>query len=184
MTAETFRDPHLAGLAPRLEALRVRTMTVVAGLSAGQLEAVPPGGGWSVAQVLEHLCRGNEAYFGPMAAAIASARRSGRAPRKHRPSLFGRLLLAAIAEPNRLRLPTTPRMMPLEVRGGVIEAWLDSLARLEGLAHVADGADLRERLWSPLAPVPLNLGDAFAVLVTHGERHLGQAERARRAIGA
>lgn len=184
MPAAPFRDPLLAALAPRLAALEGRTRVVVAGLAGDDLARTPPGGGWSVAQVFEHLCRGNEAYFAPMAAAITSARRHGRASRPHRHSFFGRLLLGAIAESNPRRLPTTPKMTPLAVREGVVERFLATLARIEALAREADGADLRERLWSPIAPVPLNLGDAFAILVTHAERHLAQAERARRAIGA
>lgn len=184
MTTAPFQDPHLAALAPRLAALEARTRAAVAGLSAGQLAQAPPGGGWSVAQVFEHLCRGNEAYFVPMAAAIAAARRRGRPPRPHRPSLVGGLLVRAIAESNPRRLPTTRRMTPLRVRDDVVETFLGTLARLAALAREADGADLRERMWSPVAPVPLNLGDAFAILVTHAERHLGQAERTRRAIGA
>ncbi|MCC6350419.1 MAG: DinB family protein [Candidatus Eisenbacteria bacterium] len=183
MTPDGFRDALLAGLAARLGALPARTMNVVAGLSAARLEAAPPHGGWSIAQVLEHLCRGSDAYFGAISASIAAARRRGRPPRAHRRSLFGGLLLGAISESNPRRLPTTPRMRPLTVRAGVIEAFLDSLTKLEGLMHVADGADLRERLWSPLAPLPLNLGDAFEILIAHAERHLGQAERARRATG-
>lgn len=183
MTSAPFRDPLLASLAPRLAALVPRTRAVVAGLTPAQLVQAPPGGGWSVAQVLEHLCRGNEEYFVPMAASIASARRRGRAPRPHRSSFFGGLLLRAVAESNPRRLPTTRKMTPLAVRTGVAEAFLATLARADALAREADGADLRERLWSPIAPVPLNLGDAFAVLVTHAERHLAQAERTRRAIG-
>jgi hypothetical protein len=184
MPAAPFRDPFLAALAPRLAALAGRTRAAVAGLSAADLARTPPAGGWSVAQVFEHLCRGNEAYFVPMAAAIASARRRGRPPRPHRSSIAGGLLLAAIAETNPRRLPTTPKMTPLAVRDGVVEAFAATLARIESLAREADGADLRERMWSPLGPLPLNLGDAFAILVTHAERHLAQAERARRAIGA
>lgn len=177
-----MRDPLLVALAPRLAALTPRTRAVVAGLSPGQLATAPPAGGWSIAQVLEHLVRGNEAYFAPLAERLPVARR--RPHRPHRPSFFGRLLLGAIAETNPRRLPTTRKMTPLVVRDGVVEAFLASLTRLDALLGEADGADLGTRLWSPIAPIPLNVGDALAILVTHAERHLAQAERARRAIGA
>ena len=184
MTTAALRDAHLAALAGRLAALEPRTRAAVAGLAAGPLAATPPGRGWSVGQVFEHLCRGNEAYLVPMAAAVAAARRRGGAPRPHRPSFFGGLLLKAIAESNPRRLPTTPRMTPLAVREDVVEAFLGTLARIDALAREADGADLRTGMWSPLGPIRLNLGDAFAILVAHAERHLGQAERTRRALGA
>lgn len=184
MTRPPFLDPHLAALAPRLAALGPRTDAVLAGLTPAQLAQAPPGGGWSVAQVFEHLCRGNEAYLGPMERVAAKARRPEGLPRPHRPSFFGRLLLGAIAEANPRRLPTTPKMTPLVVRDDVAKAFRATLARIESLARAADGADLGARLWSPIAPIPLNLGDAFEILVAHAERHLGQAERTRRATGA
>lgn len=183
MADSAFRDPLLAALAPRLAALPGRTRALTSGLAVDSLAQVPPGGGWSVAQCLEHLCRGNEVYFPPMEAALARARRPAPA-RPHRRSFFGRLLLGAIAESNPRRLPTTRAMTPLAVRADVTGAFLATLERIAALARQADGADLRTGLWSPLAPIRLNLGDAFDVLVTHAERHLGQAERARRALGA
>jgi hypothetical protein len=184
LTEQPFTDPLLAALAPRLSALEPRAREVVAGLTPTQMSTNPPGGGWSVAQVFEHLVRGNEAYLPPMAATVAAAREPGAPPRPHGRSFFGGLLLRALEPSNRLRLPTTRKMTPLVVRDGVVDAFVVTLARIDALARQSDGADLRARLWSPLAPVPLNLGDAFAILVTHAERHLGQAERARRAIGA
>lgn len=183
MTLTSFRDPLLSALAPRLARLEPRARALVSGLTPAQLGATPPGGGWSVAQVLEHLCLGNEAYVGPMEAAIAKAKRRGGVPRPHRPSFFGGLLARAVAESNTRRLPTTPKMGPLVARSGVLEAFLATLARIEALAREADGSDLRTGMWSPIAPIRLNVGDAFLVLVAHSERHLGQAERARRAAG-
>jgi len=183
MTTATFRDPLLASLAPRLAAIEPRTRAVVLGLDSARLGMRPPGGGWSVAEVFEHLVRGNQAYLPSMEKVLAEARRRG-ARRTYRQSLVGGLLLRAIAEDNRARLPTTSKMTPVAVREGVVEAFLGTLARTADLAREADGADLGVRMWSPIAPVPINLGDAFAIIVTHAERHLGQAERTRRAIGA
>src|SRR6187399_358796 len=170
MTLTTFRDPLFSALAPRLARLEPRARALVSGLTPAQLGATPPGGGWSVAQVLEHLCLGNEAYLGPLAAAIAKARRREGAPRPHRPSFFGGLLARAVAESSTRRLPTSPKMTPLLARAGVLEAFLATLVRLEELAREADGADLRTGMWSPLAPIRLNVGDAFLVLVAHSER--------------
>ena len=183
MTFTSFRDPLLSALAPRLARLEPRARALVSGLTPAQLGATPPGGGWSVGQVLEHLCLGNEAYLGPLSAAIEKAKRREGVARPHRPSFFGGLLARAVAESNTRRLPTSPKMSPLVARAGVLEAFLATLARLEVLAREADGADLCTGMWSPIAPVRLNVGDAFVVLIAHGERHLGQAERARRAAG-
>ena len=183
MTLTTYRDPLFSALAPRLARLEPRARALVSGLTPAQLGATPPGGGWSVGQVLEHLCLGNEAYLAPLAAAIAKAKAREGAARAHRASLFGGLLARAVAESNTRRLPTSPKMSPLVARAGVLEAFVATLVRLETLAREADGADLCTGMWSPIAPIRLNVGDAFLVLVAHSERHLGQAERARRAAG-
>ena len=183
MTFTTFRDPLLSALAPRLGRLEPRARALVSGLTPAQLRATPPGGGWSVSQVLEHLCLGNEAYLGPLEAAIARARRREGVARPHRPSFFGGLLARAVAESSTRRLPTSPKMRPLIAREGVLEFFLATLARIGELAREADGADLCTGMWSPIAPIRLNVGDAFLVLVAHSERHLGQAERARRSAG-
>lgn len=177
-----FRDPFLTALAPRLAALAPRTRAVVAGLPPERLAQRPPAGGWSIAECLEHLVRGNGAYLDVIPAVTSAAR--GRAARPYAPSFFGRLLLGAIAESNPRRLPAPRKVQPLTVRDDVAAAFLATLERTAALAREADGADLCARLWSPIAPIPLRLGDAFDIVVTHAERHLGQAERVRRALGA
>ena len=182
MTEPPFRDPFLAALAPRLAALTPRTQAVITGLSPAQLATRPPAGGWSIGEVLEHLVRGNGAYLDRIPVVAAAAR--SRTARPYAPSFFGRLLLGAIAESNPRRLPAPRKVQPLTVRADVTAAFLGTLERTAVLARETDGADLRARFWSPIAPIPLHLGDAFDIVVTHAERHLGQAERVRRALGA
>ena len=64
-------------------------------------------------------------------------------------------------------------------RGGVVEHFLAHQHTLVGLMDDATGFDWgRLRMASPISPLfRFNLGDAFFMLVVHGERHAGQMER-------
>jgi hypothetical protein len=67
----------------------------------------------------------------------------------------------------------------------VVKSYLSGVEELEGLMLAAAGRDLRHpHFGSPVTSLlRLNLGDAFVLLVTHGERHAGQIERVRAAAG-
>jgi uncharacterized damage-inducible protein DinB len=178
-----LRDPYLAALAPRFEALEPRARAAIAGLSPAAMAQAPPHGGWSIAQVLEHLVVANSSYAAPTEAAITRGRQ--RAPRAHVGTFFGRLMLGAIAESNVSPKPAPRAYRPMAVREGVFEAFLKVLERQGEHLRQADGADLRTMLSSPiLAIIRMNLGEALALGINHTERHLGQIERTRRSIGA
>lgn len=179
------RSPLLAELRSELDRIEPRTRAAVTGLPDAKFHEVPPDGGWSVAQVFEHLCVANLAYLdGPLVAAAARARALGPSDKPWKPSFFGRMLAKLLAEggksvpaPRRFRIgPTT--------RTDVVDEFLASVARTRALMTELDGHDLGVSLASPAVPlIRLNLGDTFKVLVIHAHRHLGQAERTRRAVG-
>lgn len=177
-----LQDPYLAALAPRFEALEPRARAAIAGLSGESVAAPPPHGGWSIAQVFEHLVIANGSYDPATEAAIERARK--RAPRPHATTFCGRLLIGAMNERNLRPKPAPRSYRPLTVRAHVFEAFLATNAKLGEHLRQADGTDLRTMLASPiLAILRMNLGEALALGVTHTERHLGQIERTRRAMG-
>lgn len=144
----------------------------------------PPGGGWSVAEIFEHLCVATTSYDRPVERAIAKSRARSGTPRVHRSTLGGGFLIRAL-RPGTRNVPTLGPYVPLAARERVVEAFLGTLDNVERKMHEADGLDLRVMLTSPVMPLlRLNLGEAFEVAVVHAERHLGQAERTRQAIGA
>jgi hypothetical protein len=184
MTALPFGDPLLAALARRLESVRRRARTVVFSLPPELMLRIPPGGGWSMGEVFEHLCIANGSYTLPVERAIAKSLTRSGAPRKHKSTFGGGFLIRALG-PNGGKVPTLRAYMPLNPREDVFSAFLDSLDVIEALMHDADGHDLRVMLASPVMPLlRMNLGEAFEVAVVHAERHLVQIERTRKAIEA
>ena len=183
--ASSLRSPMLAQLIGELDRIEPRTRVAVAGLPEAKFVEMPPDGGWSVAQVFEHLCLANDAYLdGPLVPAVARAKARGKTDRSWRPSFLGGWLTGALIEggkpmpaPRLFRVGSAPR-------DHVVDAFLAGVARVRALMLEADGHDLRTGLASPVTPlIRLNVGDAFRILVVHCHRHLAQAERTRRAVG-
>ena len=185
LAAAPTRSPMLVQLLGELDRLEPRTRVAVTGLPETKFREVPPDGGWSVAQVFEHLCLTNDSYLdGPLVAAVARSKARGPHEKPWRPSLVGGWLARSLGEgsksmpaPKRYRVTTPPR-------DHVVDAFLAGIARTRVLMVEVDGHDLGVGLSSPVSPIlRLNLGDAFRILVIHGHRHLAQAERTRRAVG-
>jgi hypothetical protein len=173
------------------QALRARTIAshariaeLTRPLDLDRLFRRPPNGGWSVGEVLEHLCISSEAY-GPL---ILDVLRRGRpdagAPlREWRPTFFGKFLVRSLAAPRKLPAPKKVRPGP-SPRGGIVEHFLAQQLGFASRMDDAAGYDWNAlTLRSPLVPklvrplATLNLGDAFSVEVVHAERHTKQMER-------
>ena len=183
--AGPWKSLMLGQLVTELDRLEPRTRVAVTGLHEAKFREVPPDGGWSVAQVFEHLCRSNLCYLdGPLTAAVAKSVARGTSARDWKPSLIGGWLTQSLLEGTKA-LPT-PRSFRVgtETRANVVDEFLATIRRTRELMQQADGHDLRLMFASPASPLfRLNLGDAFRVIVVHGHRHLAQAERTRRAVG-
>ena len=180
-----WKSPMLGQLIGELDRIEPRTRVAVTGLPEAKFREVPPDGGWSVAQVFEHLCRANLSYVeGPLPAAVAKAAAHGESSREWKPTFVGGWLTQALMEGAK---PTfSPKLYQVgpEVRANVVDEFLATVRRIRELMAEADGHDLRTMMRSPVSPLfRLNVGDAFRVLVVHSHRHLAQAERTRRSVG-
>ena len=185
MATPPWKSPMLGQLVSELDRIEPRTRVAVTGLPEAKFREVPPDGGWSVAQVFEHLCRANLCYLeGPLPAAVAKAVARGATEREWKPSFVGGWLTQSLVEGTKaLPAPRLFRVGP-EVRAGVVDEFLASIRRTRELMRQADGHDLRVMFASPVSPLfRINVGDAFRVLVVHSHRHLAQAERTRRSVG-
>lgn len=147
-----------------------------------KLNEHPEPAGWSVAQVLEHLCRADEIYLTAILDLLHSSRRDAAAAmREWHPSFIGGKIAEALKNPKRIkRGPRAFRPGPTP-RNGVVEAFHDLELRFQQVMDDAASYDWRAlRLHSPALPrfVPkMNLGDAFRIHVVHVTRHSRQVDR-------
>jgi len=180
-----LHSPLLAQLMTELDRIEPRTRVAVSGLTEAKFRELPPEGGWSIAQVFEHLCRTNLSYLdGPLPGAIDKARARGPSHRPWRASLAGGWLASVLTEGGKPVPTPKPWRVAGEPRPNVVDAFLATVERLRAALLQADGLDLGVGFASPVTPlIRLNLGDAFRVLVVHAHRHLAQVERTRRAVG-
>jgi hypothetical protein len=176
-----IRQSEYADLArAELVATDARLQAVAGPLGPRGLGWQPPGGGWSIGQVLEHLVVAADSYLGPMRRRITEAPPAVSADPVWRPSLLGGWLANSMRSPRKLPAPRayTPALVP---RDAVLDEFR---ARLRDTALLLDRA--RPLPWnaihlsSPISRlIRLNLGDCFAINVAHAHRHLGQIERIR-----
>lgn len=157
----------------------VRLETILAPLDDGRLHRQPASGGWSVGQVLEHLIVSDDSYLASMrplvddpAAPRASASTTWKA------SFMGGLLERSLRSERKMPAPKIYRPGP-SVRPNAPSELMAREREVLSLLDRAAGLEWqRIRMPSPvMSIIRMNLGDAFAVLVTHTRRHLGQIER-------
>jgi hypothetical protein len=148
-------------------------------LSYLQLGWRPPDGGWSIAQVFEHLLISDVSYLPTIRHLIVEGRR-GDTPWK--PSFAGGLVINSVS-PTQTRKTRAPRIFrpAAEARANVVDEYIRVREEFLRLLESAEGVDLRRnRMSSPVAKIMrMNLGDAFMILTVHTQRHLHQIERIR-----
>jgi hypothetical protein len=177
------RELHQA-LRARIIASHAHIAELTRPLDQDRLFRRPPKGGWSVGEVLEHLCISSEAYGPLILDALRRARPDAAAPlREWRATYFGRFLVRSLAAPRKLPSPKKIRPGP-SPRGGIVEHFLAQQLGLASRIDDAAGYDWNAlTLRSPLVPklmrplATMNLGDTFSVEVVHVERHTKQMER-------
>jgi hypothetical protein len=172
----------------REEALasRERIVTVVRPLDGSQINQHPEPDGWSIGQVLEHLCVADELYRAPFADLIRHSRPDAGAPaREWKSSFIGGTIAESLIRPKPLNAPKVFRPGPTP-RNGVVE---DLLARELTFVKTMDDAasyDWRAlRIRSPALPrwaPKMNVGDGFRIHIVHLTRHSHQIERLARAV--
>jgi hypothetical protein len=150
-------------------------------LDGAQLSEHPEPKGWSVAQVLEHLCRAHETTSAAAATVARTARADASAPaREWRPTFLGRMIAGSLQKPRPLKAPKVFQPGPT-ARNGVVEALLDAEMAFVQAMDDSESLDWRAvKVGSPALPswAPrLNLGDGFKIHVVHVARHTKQVER-------
>lgn len=164
-----------------LDCVTLDAKSVAGDLTSTQLLWNPPGGGWSVGQILEHLVVAHDSYLAVMRPLIYArdAAHSENGNAAWEPSLAGWMLVAGMRSPRRMPTPgiwkvTTPRE-------GVLDAFKNRQNTVTTFLRAASALDwTRVRFSSPAGRwIRLNLGDAFMILTVHAQRHVKQMEQVR-----
>lgn len=177
------------GVQDQLRTIIRRAETVADGLDPDAFNRPPEGGGWSVAECLDHLNETARLYLPEFAEAIAKARSDGRHADPGAPgrTLIGRLIVWTQEPPARFKRDTFDEIRPgsdLE-RDAVLERFRRLHEEMIVRANEASDLDLRKiKLRSVLdRRLKMSLGDWFHFVAAHARRHLWQAERAREGLG-
>jgi len=146
------------------------------------------GGGWSIAQCLDHLGVMNRVYGAAIRSGIDAARTRGstrRAPAK--PGYLGGKFVQSMEPPvtRRLRTPRKGKPATMKERQTILDGYRagHDLAR----QLIADAATIDAngaRFKNPFLPlVRFSIATGLFVIAAHDRRHLWQAEQVRQAPG-
>ena len=177
----TQRDLHTQ-LREQSEATRHQLTTILRPLNSAQLNEHPEAKGWSVAEVIEHLCMAEESYADRFKVIVRAARPDAGAPaRVWHPTFLGKLIAGALENPKAQKAPKIfqPSNTP---RNGAAEALLSmEHAFIKSLDDAASLDWNKVKIGSPVFPnwMPklMNLGDVFRIHVLHVSRHALQIAR-------
>ena len=179
MTPEQARD-----LRGEVEAASKQAQALFAGLDAVALTKRPAEGGWSVAEIVQHLILTADAMLPLVEAAVSEAERTGqKAAGSTGLGFIGWLLVKSLEPPARLKTKTIKPFEPVSVTDplNLVDRFVASNAMLIHVIDRATGlATNRVKVVSPFnAKVKYNVYAAFRIMLAHGRRHLSQAEQAK-----
>ena len=162
-------------------ATRERLSVMLRPLSLSQINEHPEPNGWSVADVLEHLCVADELSEKPTADLLRASRPDAAAPtREWKSSFIGGMIAGSLLKPSKLKSAKVMQPGPTP-RNGIVEEFLARELKFVDAMDNAASFDWRAlRINSPALPgwaPKINLGDGFRIHVVHVTRHSHQVER-------
>jgi len=173
------QQAHRDSLLRANEAVIRRIRDTVSSVAPDTMTRRPSSGGWSIAEVLEHLIISADSYLDLVRRSIrenTGARADAAGTWK--PSIMGGMLTESLRNPRKLPAPGMYKPGPTP-RAGALNEFLRRQEEVGRL--IVDAGDLdwrRVRMRSPVLPIiRMNLGDALTILVVHAERHAAQIER-------
>lgn len=173
LKGEAFLDEYQQAVQAQL----VRLRQAVQGMTEGELNH-REGDAWSIGQILEHLILSHEPYLKRMEAAAENAAK-GECEAKM--TFIGERIYKG-AGPD-FNAPVGPGLSPKMTHhdSSVIVRYAQLTEDSIALAKRLKGVDLTQaKFRNPIIPLfKMNLVDGFAIMQTHGERHLRQIEARR-----
>ena len=168
-----------------LDCVSLDAVAVARDLDASQLAWQPPGGGWGIGQLLEHLCVANDTYINVIRPRIYArdAVHAEQGSAFWEPSLAGWLLVAGLRSKRKLPAPALHQIG--EPREQVLDAFLERQQVITTFMRASAALDWSKlRFSSPVSKlIRVNLGDAFTIMTVHAQRHIKQMERVRDQAG-
>jgi len=167
---------ELVALVAAVEETRDAVVAATTGLSDEQA-AFKPDGGWSIAEVIEHLYRAEITGIAKMWEASAGVRAGQQwdGPRPHR----GKGIEQIVAETWRAK-ETAPSAATPQGDGPLrfwVVAFMSTRNLLAGLEQQLDGLPLEEVIFPHPLSGPLDARQRLEFLRYHMERHLAQIQR-------
>jgi len=151
-----------------------RTVDAFGKLTDKQVDLVPAGG-WSPAQILDHMCISHGKYEDVVRAAIPTAPQGKGTIRN---TFFGRNLIKFAGPDGNAAAPKSmvPSSQPLG--RAALEPYLAVHRGLTNLLSEVTSLDLvRTKVSNPTFPIfKMNLVDVFELVDQHSERHVRQIE--------
>jgi hypothetical protein len=185
MTEFKDRRANRRGVADQIRTLIRRAREMAGELDTETFNRRPAGGGWSVAECLDHLNASARLQLPRLTEAMEDARARGlMATDRTRDgrSWIGRFVAWSQEPPYRIRMKTFEELEP-DTRRLEPDDVLDEFQALheELIVRINEAITLdqrRIRIRSTLnARLRLTLADWFAFLAAHGRRHLWQADQ-------
>ena len=174
---------HIDEWIRRIDAVSLEVQHTFGQLDRQLLTLKPNPASWSIDEILGHLIKVNSSYF-PILKSLHEGKYHrtwmGRMP--FLPGLFGKMILKSVMPENHKKIRTFPIWEPTPGNGNssqIIERFITHQIELK--QHIRASLDLLKRKVIISSPANRNivysLTDAFHIIVTHEERHLGQARR-------
>ncbi len=174
---------ELEDYARQIDSVNAEAQALIDSHSPAALMHPAPGGGWSVAECLDHVAVTAEKYIPVLRQALEEGRANGatgQGPFQY--GFMARTFLWMLEPPVRMRVkaPTGFAPRPQPDVAAALAAYLTQHAELQKVLLLADGLDLAAiRVTSPASDkIKFPVGAAIGILTAHARRHLWQARKA------
>ncbi|MBL4770935.1 MAG: DinB family protein [Planctomycetes bacterium] len=174
---------YLDNILKQSSELTEQTRTLAGSLSEEQLQWSPEDGRWSMAQLLEHLATTAQLYAPGLDRLIAKgARKKVYKGEAFEPTWLGGGFAKYVGPEGEAKMKAPKKFRPRpNAAPGSLGRFLEEQAALD--ARMQASLDFNLRRWKLRSPafilMRFTLGDAFALLVNHGQRHINQAQTIR-----
>ena len=167
---------RLTEISDFLDASRAGVYAAIDGIGAGRLEQVPVGGGWTAAQVLQHLSLAESKTTQYLAARLGKAIAEGLAHEQDESSVLATADGSTL--PAQLVAPDAVTPAAVVAAGDAVAALRASHDEMRGLLGSADGWALGDVQTRHALLGPLNMYQSLLFIGYHDRRHTPQIARA------